>query len=81
MPSTLPVKPEAAGLSPKRLGRIRARMQNHIDAGRMAGGLGLIVRRGHAGYFETWGMGDRESGGPMREDAIFRIFSMTKAVT
>ena len=47
-------------------------MEKHIDAGRMAGGIGLIMRRGHVGYFETWGM---------REDAIFRIYSMTKAVT
>lgn len=56
-------------------------MEKHIDAGRLAGGLGLIMRRGHAGFFETWGMGDKEAGKPMGEDAIFRIFSMTKAVT
>jgi CubicO group peptidase (beta-lactamase class C family) len=66
------VNPEAAGLSPERLSRIRARMEKHIEAGGMAGGLGLILRRGQVGYFETWNM---------REDAIFRIFSMTKAVT
>jgi len=66
------VNPAAAGLSPARLNRIRARMEKHIEAGRLAGGLGLIMRRGHIGYFETWNM---------REDAIFRIYSMTKAVT
>jgi CubicO group peptidase (beta-lactamase class C family) len=56
-------------------------MEKHIAAGRMAGGLGLIQRRGEVGYFETWGMSDKDTGAPMREDAIFRIFSMTKAVT
>jgi len=66
------VNPEAAGLSPERLSRIGARMMNHIDARRMAGGIGLIMRKGHVGYFETWNM---------REDAIFRIYSMTKAIT
>jgi CubicO group peptidase (beta-lactamase class C family) len=66
------VNPAAAGLSPVRLNRIRARMEKHIEAGRLAGGLGLILRRGHIGYFDTWNM---------REDAIFRIYSMTKAVT
>jgi CubicO group peptidase (beta-lactamase class C family) len=66
------VNPEAAGLSPERLHRIRARMEKHIGAGRMAGGIGLIMRRGHVGYFETWNM---------NADAIFRIYSMTKAVT
>jgi CubicO group peptidase (beta-lactamase class C family) len=81
MSATLSRNPEAAGLSPQRLSRIRTKMEKHIDAGRMAGGLGLIMRRGQVGYFETWGMGDTEAGAPMREDAIFRIFSMTKAVT
>jgi CubicO group peptidase (beta-lactamase class C family) len=73
MSATLSVNPEAAGLSRDRLGRIRTKMESHIDAGRMAAGLGLIMRRGQVGYFETWG--------PMSKDAIFRIFSMTKAVT
>jgi CubicO group peptidase (beta-lactamase class C family) len=81
MSLSLPRNPEAAGLSRERLSRIRTRMENHIDAGRLAGGLGLIMRRDHVGYFETWGMGDKEAGTPMSEDAIFRIFSMTKAVT
>jgi CubicO group peptidase (beta-lactamase class C family) len=72
MSPALSVNPKAAGLSPERLGRIRARMEKHIDAGRMAGGVGLIMRRGHVGYFETWSM---------NEDAILRIYSMTKAVT
>jgi CubicO group peptidase (beta-lactamase class C family) len=72
MSDILPANPEAAGLSPERLSRIGTRMTKHIDAGRMAGGIGLIVRRGHVGYFEAWNM---------KEDAIFRIYSMTKAVT
>jgi CubicO group peptidase (beta-lactamase class C family) len=81
MSATLSVNPAAAGLSPHRLTRIRTKMEKHIDANRLAGGLGLIMRRGNVGYFETWGMGDKEAAAPMREDAIFRIFSMTKAVT
>jgi CubicO group peptidase (beta-lactamase class C family) len=81
MSAVLSVNPEAAGLSPERLSRIRTKMERHINAGRLVGGLGLIMRRGHVGFFETWGMGDKEAGAPMDEDAIFRIFSMTKAVT
>jgi CubicO group peptidase (beta-lactamase class C family) len=56
-------------------------MERLIAANRVAGGLGLIVREGKVGYFETWGMADKEAGKPMHEDAIFRIYSMTKAVT
>lgn len=81
MSAKLPANPRAGGLAPERLIRIRNRMEKHIDAGRMAGGIGLILRRGEIGYCETWGMGDKEAGAPMREDAIFRIYSMTKAVT
>jgi CubicO group peptidase (beta-lactamase class C family) len=81
MAPTLSVTPEAAGLSRERLTRIRARMEKHVVAGKMAGGIGLIERRGHIGFFESWGNGDKEAGAPMRTDAIFRVFSMTKAVT
>lgn len=81
MAPTLSVNPEAAGLSRERLARIRARMEKHIAAGKMAGGIGLIERRGHIGFFECWGNGDKEASASMRADAIFRIFSMTKAVT
>jgi len=81
MAPTLSVNPEAAGLSRDRLARIRVLMEKHIAAGKMAGGIGLIERRGHVGFFESWGNGDKEADTPMPTDAIFRIFSMTKAVT
>ena len=81
MPFLSSINPAAAGLCSDRLKRIRARMEKHIEAGQVAGGLGLIMRRGHVGYLETWGLSDREAGTPMQEDAIFRIYSMTKAVT
>lgn len=73
--------PAEAGLSKERLDRIGAVMQQHVVANRIAGGVGLIARRGKIGYFESWGMMDKEGKQPMRKDAIFRIYSMTKAVT
>jgi CubicO group peptidase (beta-lactamase class C family) len=81
MSSLFHVSPEAAGLSPARLARIGEKMSRHIENGRIAGGLGLILRQGQVGYCETWGMADREAGKPMRLDTIFRIYSMTKAIT
>jgi CubicO group peptidase (beta-lactamase class C family) len=77
----LPAAPGEAGLSKERLDRIGQVMQQHIAANRIAGGVGLIARRGKIGYFESWGMMDKESKKPMRKDAIFRVYSMTKAVT
>src|ERR1044072_5656005 len=79
--SLKPGTPEEAGLAKVRLDRIGAVMQQHIAENRIAGAIGLIARRGKIGYFETWGMMDKESAKPMRKDAIFRIYSMTKAVT
>jgi CubicO group peptidase (beta-lactamase class C family) len=70
-----------AGLSKERLDRIGQTMQQHIAENRVAGAIGLIARGGKIGYFESWGMMDKESNKPMRKDSIFRIYSMTKAVT
>ncbi len=78
LPST---QPAAVGLSAERLERIGAVMQAHVDDGHMAGAIGLIARRGKVAYLETWGHADRESKIDMRTDHLFRMYSMTKAVT
>jgi CubicO group peptidase (beta-lactamase class C family) len=75
------VAPADVGLSKERLDRIRVAMEKEIAENRLAGGIGLIARRGKIAYFETYGMADKEAGRPMTRDAIFRIYSMTKAVT
>ena len=78
---TLPqVSPDQAGLSQERLNRIRPAMERDIADGEMAGAIGLIARHGKIAYFETYGMADREANKPMAKDAIFRMYSMTKAV-
>ena len=55
-------------------------MERDIADGEMAGAIGLIARHGKIAYFETYGMTDREANKPMAKDAIFRMYSMTKAV-
>jgi len=69
-----------ASLSQERLNRIRPAMERDIAQGEMAGAIGLIARHGKIAYFETYGMADREANRPMTKDAIFRMYSMTKAV-
>ena len=69
------------GLAPERLARIGAVMNEHVAKGRIAGAIGLIARRGKVGYFETYGFQDKEAAIPMREDTIFRMYSMTKPIT
>ena len=73
--------PESAGLSPERLARLEAAMDAEVAQNRVAGGVGLIARKGKVVWFESFGMADKEAVRPMQKDAIFRIFSMTKAVT
>jgi len=73
--------PEEVGLSQERLDRIGRIMQAHVDEGRVTGAMGLIIRRGRLAWFETWGHQDREAGVPMKEDTIFRLASMSKAIT
>ncbi len=78
----LPVVPAAqTGLDASRLTRIERQMNAHVEANRLAGGIGLVARNGKIGYFQTYGYMDTASKKPMRKDAIFRIYSMTKAVT
>jgi hypothetical protein len=51
------VPPERVGISLDRLNRIRPAMERDIANGEMAGGVGLIARRGQIAYFDTWGIG------------------------
>ena len=74
-------KPEQVGLSAERLAHIDAVMNGYIEAGKIAGATGLIARRGEIAYFNTYGYRDLESKAPMPKDALFRIYSMSKAVT
>src|SRR5688572_28717257 len=72
--------PAAAGLSAMELARIEPTLQAYVDSGRIAGAVMAIARHGRVGYSETVGWSDAERRSPMRRDAIFRIYSMTKPV-
>jgi CubicO group peptidase (beta-lactamase class C family) len=74
-------KPEDVGLSSQRLERIATTVQRAIDDKKIAGAVTLVARRGSVAWFKAQGMMDREAGKPMRTDAIFRICSMSKAIT
>jgi CubicO group peptidase (beta-lactamase class C family) len=74
-------KPESVGLSSERLERITAKVQQVIDDKRIAGAVTLVARHGKIAYFKSQGSLDREANKAMRNDAIFRICSMTKPIT
>src|SRR5436309_13875226 len=73
------VKPEEVGLSSSRLGRINDHLQRYIDAGKLAGTLTLVARRGKIAYFEPQGHLEIERKRPVTQDAIFRIYSDDEA--
>ncbi|MDJ0869169.1 MAG: serine hydrolase domain-containing protein [Myxococcota bacterium] len=75
------VRPEDLGLSSERLARIDAHLKTrYVDPGKIAGALSLVFRRGEIAWLSPLGLADRERGRPMREDTLFRIYSMTKPV-
>ena len=75
-------RPERAGFSLERLARIDQHLQRrYVEPGKIAGALTLVFRRGELAWCSPLGLADRERGAPMREDTIFRIYSMTKPIT
>ena len=74
-------KPERLGFSSDRLDNITEFMNRKVADGTMVGGMGLIARGGKVIYEQTYGMADREAERVMEEDAIYRIYSMTKPIT
>ena len=78
----MPIKPESVGLSSERLARIdRFIQRKYLDTGRMPGALTMIFRRGEVAHCSAIGMADLERKTPLREDTLFRIYSMTKPLT
>lgn len=69
------------GFSPERLARIDTVMAGYVAEGKVAGAVALVIRDGRIAHLGSYGWADRERRVPMTEDAIFRIASMTKAVT
>ena len=59
------VKPEEVGLSSSRLARIGDHMKRYIDAGKIAGTLTLVARRGQVAYLRAAGA-SRDRAPPAR---------------
>ena len=73
------VKPESVGLSSGRLERLeRFFRTNYVDKGKIPGIQMLVQRRGQLAFHTVMGKADTDR--PLREDAIFRLYSMTKPI-
>lgn len=71
-----------AGLSAHRLSVLdRVMRERYVDTGALPGFLTMVFRDGELAHTGMAGAMDIERAKPMREDAIFRIYSMTKPIT
>ena len=73
--------PESVGMSRAALNSATARLQKHIDDGEIAGVVAAVARDGKLVYQVALGKLDRERDADMPEDALFRIYSMSREIT
>jgi CubicO group peptidase (beta-lactamase class C family) len=71
-------RPEEVGLSSARLASLGDALRERIEAGHLPGAVALVARDGRVAWHEALGRRDPAADDPMRTDAVFRIYSMTK---
>lgn len=72
-------QPAQAGMDQERLALIGQHINKYIDEKKIPGGVFLVARKGKIVYYENFG--DKDESTPYQKDDIFRIASMTKAIT
>ena len=71
-----------SGMSRERLARIEQFFdETYVTPGKLSGAVIQVWRRGELALNSALGQADRERQVPMTQDAIFRIYSMTKPIT
>ncbi|MEH2536187.1 MULTISPECIES: serine hydrolase domain-containing protein [unclassified Bradyrhizobium] len=73
--------PAGARFNKDKLTKITEFFKNEVATGKIAGANVLIQQHGKPVYHETFGVQDVESKKPITDKTIFRLFSMTKAIT
>ena len=73
--------PESAGMSGERLQAATALLRQFVADRKIAGAVAAVARRGKIVYLEPVGLQSHESKAPMTDASLFRVYSMTKAVT
>lgn len=78
----LPIaSPESVGFDSARLKKLDDYMAGVVAEGRVAGMTTLLARHGKIIHSKVYGQADLAKKTPMKADAIFRIYSMTKPIT
>ena len=75
------VAPESVGMSSARLEAVATKMDALVAAGEFPGMTAMIARRGQVVFQHSTGVLDVETGAPLRDDSLLRVYSMTKPIT
>ncbi|HLJ01282.1 MAG TPA: serine hydrolase domain-containing protein, partial [Bradyrhizobium sp.] len=82
MAALIPASPRSAGMSKPALERIDDHLRRrYIEAGRFPGTQLLVYRRGQFVHNAVQGFADLDRQTAVKDDTIFRIYSMTKPIT
>jgi len=75
------VNPSDVGMSADKLQAVGDIVNDLVAKKRLAGASVIVARKGQVCFFETYGKMDIERDMTMKKDTIFRIYSMSKAIT
>jgi CubicO group peptidase (beta-lactamase class C family) len=78
---TFNMPPPGAHFNPQKLARLGDYLRDQVANGKIPGAILLIQQHGKPVYHEFFGVQDVVSKKPMTDQTIFRLFSMTKAIT
>jgi CubicO group peptidase (beta-lactamase class C family) len=73
--------PESVGFSSERLQRLDGVLQETITKSTLPGVAAIIIKDGKIIYHKAFGMADNQTNRALKRDDIFRIASMSKAIT
>jgi CubicO group peptidase (beta-lactamase class C family) len=80
-PGPKPAPAVVAGLSSERLARIAPVVEQFVRDGQFPGVSVTVARHGRVAFQREFGFADLAKKTPLRRDAIYRVFSMSKPVT
>lgn len=73
--------PESVGLSSARLAGIDRWVQEQVNRNTIPGAMMIVVRKGKIVHYNAIGYNDTRTKEPLTREHIFRIMSMSKAIT
>src|SRR3981081_2558956 len=73
--------PACPHFNQEKLAKVGEFFKNEVTTGKIPGAIVLIQHNGKPVYREYFGVQDLVSKAPMTDQTIFRLFSMTKAIT